>query len=43
VRAALEPPRPRRRTRPPAAVAERRLADKKRRAEIKRARSAPRE
>jgi ribosome-associated protein len=43
VRAALEPPRPRRRTRPPAAVAEQRLADKKRRAEIKRARSAPRE
>jgi ribosome-associated protein len=38
--AALEPPRPRRPTRRPAAARERRLANKKKRAEIKRWRSA---
>jgi ribosome-associated protein len=32
---ALTPPRPRRKTRPPAAMAERRLAEKKRRSEVK--------
>jgi ribosome-associated protein len=37
--AALEPPRPRRPTRPPAAADERRLASKKKRAETKRWRS----
>ena len=36
----LTPPRPRRKTRPPAAVAERRLAEKKRRSEVKSWRSA---
>jgi ribosome-associated protein len=43
LRAALEPPRPRKRTRPPGRVAEQRLEDKKRRATLKRLRSAPRE
>jgi ribosome-associated protein len=43
VRAALEPPRPRKRTRPPAGVAEARLEAKKRRARIKARRSPPRE
>jgi len=37
---ALTPPRPRRKTRPPAVVAERRLAEKKRRAAVKAWRSA---
>ncbi|HEX4955329.1 MAG TPA: alternative ribosome rescue aminoacyl-tRNA hydrolase ArfB [Thermoanaerobaculia bacterium] len=37
---AMEPPRPRRPTRPPAAAKRRRLASKKRRAGVKKARSA---
>lgn len=41
VAAALSPPRPRRRTRPPAAVKERRLEAKKRRGALKRARTRP--
>lgn len=43
VRAALAPPRPRTPTRPPAGAAERRIAGKKRRAEVKRGRARPRE
>jgi ribosome-associated protein len=43
LRAVLAPPRPRKRTRPPASVGEERLAIKKRRAAVKRTRSAPRD
>jgi ribosome-associated protein len=42
VRAALVPPRPRRRTRPTRSAREARLGDKKRRATVKRMRGAPR-
>ena len=38
---ALEQPRPRKKTKPPAGAAERRLAEKKRRAELKRERRRP--
>jgi ribosome-associated protein len=42
VRAALVPPRPRRRTRPTRAAREERIGEKKRRASVKRQRTAPR-